>query len=402
MNMHKRLIFHIDVNNAFLSWSACQMLKEGYKIDIRNKVSVIAGDESKRHGVVLAKSPMAKKYNIVTAETIYSARKKYKNLLIFPPRHDIYKKYSDDLFNYLCKLTPKIERYSIDECFLDMSGMNHFIKDEIEFAYKIKDEIKNKFGFTVNIGIGNNKLCAKVASDFEKPDKVHTLYDSEIKEKLWNLKIEDLFMVGKQTTKKLKNLKINTVYDLAHYKEEELVKIFKSYGHLLHEYANGIDDSEVEDIKSELKGIGNSITLPEDIENLEDIKLKLLEISELVGRRIRKDKKYAYVVTLYVKYSDFKTLTHQKKLKNPINTDEQIYDNVLVLLKEIQLKPIRSLGIRLNDLVADKIEQISIFDNNEKNGNNNNENLQHTIDDLKVKYGNNIIKRASIKENIEK
>ena len=159
------------------------MLKEGYKIDIRNKVSVIAGDESKRHGVVLAKSPMAKKYNIVTAETIYSARKKYKNLLIFPPRHDIYKKYSDDLFNYLCKLTPKIERYSIDECFLDMSGMNHFIKDEIEFAYKIKDEIKNKFGFTVNIGIGNNKLCAKVASDFEKPDKVHTLYDSEIKDR---------------------------------------------------------------------------------------------------------------------------------------------------------------------------------------------------------------------------
>lgn len=400
--MNKRLIFHIDVNNAYLSWSACQMLKEGYKIDIRNRVSVISGDESKRHGIVLAKSPLAKKYNIVTAETIYSARKKYKDLLVFPPRHDIYKKYSDQLFKYLSQFTPRIERYSIDECFLDMSGMNHFIKNDIEFATKIKNEIKEKFGFTVNVGIGNNKLCAKVASDFEKPDKVHTLYSNEIETKLWELNIEDLFMVGKQTTKKLKSLRINTVYDLAHYPKEDLIKIFKSYGNLLHDYANGIDDSEVESEKSELKGIGNSITLPNDIEEINNIKLKLLEISELVGRRIRKEKKYAYVVTLYIKYSDFKTLTHQKKLKNPINTDDEIYKNSILLLKDIELKPIRSLGIRLTSLSTDKIEQISIFDNNEKIVNNNNENLQYTIDELKLKYGNNIIKRASIKENMEK
>ncbi len=378
------------------------MLKEGYKIDIRNKVSIIGGDESKRHGIVLAKSTPAKKYNIVTAETIYSARKKYKNLLVFPPRYDVYKKYSDKLFNYLSSFTPHIERYSIDECFLDMSGMNHFIKDEVEFAHKIKNEIKEKFGFTVNIGIGNNKLCAKVASDFEKPDRVHTLYSDEIETKLWKLNIEDLFMVGKQTTKKLKSLKINTVYDLAHYPREDLLKIFKSYGNLLHDYANGIDDSKVEGEKTELKGIGNSITLPKDIEDIEEIRLKLLEISELVGRRIRKDRKYAYVVTLYIKYSDFKTLTHQRKLKNPINTDDEIYKNAVILLKDIELKPIRSLGIRLTNLVAEKIEQISIFDNNEKKGNNNNENLQYAIDELKTKYGGNIIKRASVKENMKK
>jgi len=277
-----------------------------------------------------------------------------------------------------------------------MSGMNNFIKDPKAYAIKIKNEIKLKFGYTVNIGIGNNKLCAKIASDFEKPDKVHTLYNNEIKEKLWPLAVEDLFMVGKQTAKKLKSLKINTVYELAHYPKEELIKYFKSYGTLLHNYSNGIDDSLVENEKQELKGIGNSITLPRDYEKIEEIKLKLLELSEQVGRRIRNDRKYAYVITLYIKYSDFTKLTHQKKLKNPINTDDEIYNNILTLLNEVEIKPIRSLGIRLTNLTTNKIEQISLFDK-EKNNNDNNQNLQYTIDKLKGKYGKNIIKRASIK-----
>ena len=377
--MKERLIFHIDVNNAFLSWTACELLKTG-NTDIRKQVSVIAGDESKRHGVVLAKSPLAKKYGIVTGESIFNARKKYKNLIIYPPNHELYKQYSDKLIKHLSQYTPHLEQYSIDECFLDMSGMGHFFKNEVEFANNIKDEIKNKFGFTVNIGIGNNKLCAKIASDFEKPDKVHTLYKHEIK-----------------TKTKLKEMKINTIYDLAHTKKEKLILEFKSFGNILHEYANGIDDSPVENEKSELKGIGNSITLPKDLEELDDIKLKLLELSEQVGSRIRKDKKYSFVVTLYVKYSDFKTLTHQKKLKNPINTDEEIYENVLILLKEIELKPIRSIGIRLSNLVTEKFEQISLFNSGE-DVTDNFENLQYTIDNLKSKYGKDIIKKAIRKD----
>lgn len=394
--MQKRLIFHIDVNNAFLSWTACNLLKKGSKIDIRSEVSVIGGDESKRHGVVLAKSPLAKKYGIVTGESLFNARKKYKNLKVYEPNHEIYKEYSDKLYEYLSQYTPHIERYSIDECFLDLTGMNHFIKNEIEFATKIKEEIKEKFGFTVNIGIGNNKLCAKVASDFEKPDKIHTLYENEIEEKLWNLKVEDLFMVGKQSAKKLNSLKIYTVYDLAHTKREKLVLEFKSFGNTLYEYANGIDNSVVESEKSELKGIGNSITLPKDIYDKNDIKVKLLELSEQVGTRLRKDKKYAYVVTLYIKYNDFKTITHQKKLINPINTDDEIYNNVITLLKEVEFRPIRSIGIRLTNLVLEKIEQISLFEEH-KNIDNKNEALQETIDKLKNKYGKNVVKKAIIK-----
>lgn len=394
--MKQKLIFHIDVNNAYLSWTAVDLLKKGYKIDIRNKVSIIAGDESKRHGVVLAKSPLAKKYGIVTGESIFNARKKYKDLLIYPPDHTLYQNYSNMLYEYLCNLSPVVERYSVDECFLDMSGMKHFIQDEIEFANKIREEIKNKFGFTVNIGIGNNKLCAKVASDFEKPNKVHTLYDYEIKDKLWNLNVEDLFMVGRQTAKKLKSMKINTIYDLAHTPREKLVLEFKSFGNTLYEYANGIDNSVVESESADLKGIGNSITLPKDLDTIDEIKIKLLEIAEMVGSRLRKEKKYAYVVTLYVKYNDFKTLTHQKKLRNPINTDKEIFESAMFLLKEIELRPIRSLGIRLTSLTTEKITQISLFEQ-EKNNNPTEEALQETLDNLKLKYGKNIVKKAIIK-----
>ena len=394
--MKERLIFHIDVNNAFLSWTACEILKKK-NIDIRKQVSIIAGDENKRHGVVLAKSPLAKKYGIITGESIYNARKKYKNINIYPPNYELYQKYSKELIYYLSQYTPNLEQYSIDECFLDMSGMNNFFDDPVIFANNIKNEVKTKFGFTVNIGIGNNKLCAKIASDFEKPDKVHTLFKNEIGTKLWKLPVEDLFMVGKQTQKKLKEMKINTIYDLAHTKREKLVLTFKSFGNTLYEYANGIDNSPVENEKTDLKGIGNSVTLPKDLEKIEDIKLKLLELSEQVGSRLRKDRKYAYVITLYIKYSDFKTLTHQRKLKNPINTDEEIYQNIIILLKEIELNPIRSVGIRLTSLVTEKVEQISLFNTNEK-VNNNFENLQYTIDNLKSKYGNDIIKKAINKE----
>lgn len=179
----ERIIMHIDVNNAFLSWTAIDLLEKGYPEDIRKISSIIGGDSSKRRGIVLAKSPVAKLKGIVTAETIYSAKRKDPSLKIFPPNHKMYKERSNQLFNLLLKYTPDIEIASIDECYLDYTKVKSLYGDEIEFAYKLKEEIKNKLKFTVNIGIANNKLCAKMASDFQKPDKVHTLYSYEVKEK---------------------------------------------------------------------------------------------------------------------------------------------------------------------------------------------------------------------------
>ena len=211
----ERIILHIDVNNAFLSWTAVKLLKEGYKIDIREIPSVIAGDEQTRHGIVLAKSPVAKKLGIKTAETLYQARKKCPNLQTFQADRKYYKEMSNKMFEYISNFSPTIERFSIDECFVDFTGTHYLYNNIIELAYKIKDEIYQKFGFTVNIGIANNKLCAKMASDFEKPNKVHTLFNNEIESKMWPLPIEELFMVGKKTSEKLRKMGYNTIGDVA-------------------------------------------------------------------------------------------------------------------------------------------------------------------------------------------
>ena len=206
----ERIILHIDVNNAFLSWSALYLLKNGFPYDIRNRYAVIGGDKSKRKGIVLAKSNKAKKLGIKTADTLYSAKQKCKDLEIYPSNYEWYLKMSKQLFELLSKYTNEIEIFSVDECFLDYTNIKKLYGNEITFAYKIKEEIKNTLGFTVNIGIANNKLCAKMASDFLKPDKVHTLYQNEIETKMYPLDVGDLFGVGKKTAEKLKSIKINT------------------------------------------------------------------------------------------------------------------------------------------------------------------------------------------------
>ena len=291
--MAERIIFHIDVNNAFLSWTAVQLLEEGYNIDIRTIPAIIAGDESKRHGIVLAKSPIAKKYGIVTAETIYQAKMKCPNLKIFSPNHEIYQRKSKQLMNYLKTFTPIMEQFSIDECFLDMTGTKYLYTNHLELAYKIKDEIKEKFGFTVNVGIGNNKLCAKMASDFEKPDKVHTLLKSEIKEKLWPLPVNDLFMCGKKTSIELNKMNIYTIKDLAEYDFQKLEKKFKSQAKYLKQAAWGIDESKVEERKDKRQSISTTRTLPHDEENKEKLKEVLFVQTEDVCRQLREQNLYA-------------------------------------------------------------------------------------------------------------
>ena len=291
--MAERIIFHIDVNNAFLSWTAVQLLEEGYNIDIRTIPAIIAGDESKRHGIVLAKSPIAKKYGIVTAETIYQAKMKCPNLKIFSPNHEIYQRKSKQLMNYLKTFTPIMEQFSIDECFLDMTGTKYLYTNHLELAYKIKDEIKEKFGFTVNVGIGNNKLCAKMASDFEKPDKVHTLLKSEIKEKLWPLPVNDLYMCGKKTSIELNKMNIYTIKDLAEYDFQKLEKKFKSQAKYLKQAAWGIDESKVEERKDKRQSISTTRTLPHDEENKEKLKEVLFVQTEDVCRQLREQNLYA-------------------------------------------------------------------------------------------------------------
>lgn len=396
--MTERIIFHIDVNNAFLSWTAVQLLEEGYNIDIRKIPAIIAGDESKRHGIVLAKSPIAKKYGIVTAETIYQAKMKCPNLKIFSPNHEIYQRKSKQLMSYLKEFTPIMEQFSIDECFLDMTGTKYLYDNYLELAYKIKDEIKEKFGFTVNVGIGNNKLCAKMASDFEKPDKVHTLLKNEIKEKLWPLPVNDLFMCGKKTSIELNKMNIYTIKDLAEYDFQKLEKKFKSQAKYLKQAAWGIDESKVEERKDKRQSISTTRTLPHDEENREKLKEVLFMQTEDVCRQLREKKLYASTIAIIYKDKYFKSTTVQEQLENATDNTKEILKKINSLFeKSYNNIPIRLIGVRLANLTKYKNTQVSLFDT-EIDDNSKEESIQKTVDKINKKFGSSLIMPASIKK----
>lgn len=393
----KREILHVDVNNAFLSWTALDMLKKGSKIDIREIPSIIGGDESKRSGIVLAKSPKAKEFGIKTAETIYQAKIKCPNLQIFPSNYKIYRENSDKLYKLLLEYTDKIERFSIDECFLDMT---HYLMNDtlLNKAKEINKRVREELGFTVNVGVAHNKLLAKMASDFTKPDKVHTLFEEEISAKMWPLPVSELFMIGKRTVPKLYQMQIKTIGQLAHANKEMLNNKFGKHGIMMWEYANGIDNSEVKYIKEKPKGIGNSITLPQDISDINKLEEILLNITDQVAYRLRKENLVANVVNVQLRTKNFSDTSHQKKLSHPTSNTKEIYNCAKELLNELYKKgtAIRLIGLRVDNLEEKDQIQLSIFDMKEEK---KLDKLDETIDKLKEKYGYNFIKRGSNLEN---
>lgn len=394
--MKERIIFHIDVNNAFLSWSAVLLLKQGYRQDIRKIPAIIAGDETKRRGIVLAKSPIAKKFGVVTAETIYSAKSKCPTLQVFKPNYEWYYQKSKELMNYLSQYTPVMEQFSVDECFLDMTGTSYLYKNYLELAYTIKDEIKNKFGYTVNIGIGNNKLCAKMASDFEKPDKVHTLLKHEIEEKLWPLPVRDLFMVGKKTAQELQRLNIKTVKDLAKSSDSVLYKHFKNQSIYLKEAANGIDLTPVEARSSKSESISITETLPYDYDDKEKLEEVLFRQTEEVSRELRYQKQYTKTIAVIFKNNGFVNYSAQVGLLNATDKTEEIYKYVLeVFEKNWKQDPIRLIGVRLASLTDKKEKQLSLFE--ETIEKEEDDKIQKTVDEINRKYGSTKIAPASLK-----
>ncbi|CCY44792.1 dNA polymerase IV [Clostridium sp. CAG:1193] len=387
----ERIIMHIDVNNAFLSWTAVDLLNKGYKVDIRKEVSVIGGDETKRRGIVLAKSIPAKKEGIQTAETLYIARKKCPRLKIYSPNYELYKTMSNNLFSYLKKYTSDIEIVSIDECFLDYGKVKRIYGDEIKFAYKIKNEIYNLYGFTVNIGIANNKLCAKMASDFTKPNKVHTLFSNEIKEKMWPLYIGDLYGIGKKSAEKLVKIGICKIEDLALSTKEKLYPYFKNQSSYMINIANGIDDSEVISEISNPKCISETYTLLYDYDDINEINKELKRITESITNDLKKTKRYTSVIAVIIKDKYFKINTHQLKLKNATDNKDEIYEVVKKLFKESwDETPVRLIGVRLDSLSNSNDYQISLFENIEEKVKD--EKINKTIGELKKKFGDNIIK----------
>ena len=385
----ERQILHVDVNNAFLSWTAIDMLKKGHPIDIRTIPSIIGGDEERRSGIVLAKSQIAKKFGIITGEPIYFARKKCNKLEVYSGDFEVFKKYSNALYNLFLEYTDKIERFSIDECFLDLTN---FLQGRklIDIAKEINSRVENELGFTVNVGVSSNKLLAKMASDFEKPNKVHTLYEYEIEDKMWPLPVSELFMIGKKTVPKLHNLRIKTIGDLAKTDKEFLIKRFGKHGNLMWNYANGIDEDEVNSKVELPKSIGNSVTLPQDVKNIDDIYKIVIALCEQVSYRLRKYNLVANTVNVQLRTKDFVDYSHQKALKFSTSSTKEIIEKAKqIVLEMYKNESIRLIGVRVDNLENKDEVQLSIFANDLKQ-----DKLDTVLDSLKLKYGYNSITRA--------
>lgn len=388
----EKQILHIDVNNAFLSWTAVDMIKNGSKIDIREIPAIIGGDETRRAGIVLAKSQKAKEFGIQTAQTIYMAKAKCPSLKIYPSDYKIYKNYSDKLYNLLLEYTDKIERFSIDECFLDMT--HYLMKDTLlNKATEISKRVKEELGFTVNIGVAHNKLLAKMASDFTKPDRVHTLFQEEIPTKMWPLPVSELFMLGRKTVPKLYNMQIRTIGELAKVDVSLLNKKFGKHGIQMWEYANGIDNSEVIYKKEKPKGIGNSVTLPSNISQIDKLEEILLALTEQVTYRLRKYNMLANIVNVQLRTKSFEDTSHQGKLLMATSSTKEIYEKAKKLLRQMfnDNMSIRLIGVRVDNLVEKEELQLSIFQDDKLK---KQEKLDEVIDSLKNKYGYSKITRA--------
>lgn len=395
----KQIIFHIDVNSAFLSWSALEKLKLGDTTDLRTIPSIIGGDMATRHGVVLAKSIPAKAYGIHTGEPVTDALKKCPFLVSCPPDHKLYSEKSRLLVEHLAGICPDIEQVSIDECYMDFTSVASHYENPVTAAHMIKDGIRETFGFTVNIGISDKKVLAKMASDFKKPDLVHTLYQSEIGRKLWPLPLSALFMCGRSSVETLHNLGIFTIGDLAKSDPQIIISHLKSHGKTLWEFANGIDDSRVAPIPAEAKGIGNSTTLSRDALTMEDIKKYLLKLSESVASRLRKAHMRASMISVEIKYSSFQTASHQTTLQTATNDGGDIYRTACKLALELwDGSPVRLLGVRTSKLEdEDAPIQLSLFDLEDKKPlSEKQKSLNEALDKIRSKYGKDAIVRGTL------
>ena len=393
MNKHQ-IIFHIDVNSAFLSWEAAYRMQVlGEEVDIRTIPAVIGGSEAERHGIVLAKSTPAKRYGIQTGEPLAHARRKCPNLIVVPPTYSVYVDSSRRFVEYLKQYTPDVEPYSIDEVFCDFTGMEHLYGDLTVWARKLANGIREALGFTVNIGISSNRLLAKMASDFEKPDKVHTLFPEEIPAKMWPLDIRDLFFVGKASEQKLRTLGIHTIGDLARADKAFITHHLKKHGETIWDFAHGIDNGMIsKEVAPANKGYGNSVTLSYDVTDHDTAHMILLSLCETVGARIRAEHAYVSVVGVTITDCDFHHSSHQKALLSGTDVTYQLYETACDLFDEFwKGTPIRLLGVFTSHAAEEQSVQYNLFETDKYERFSK---LDKAIDAIRGKYGEDSVKRA--------
>ena len=392
-----KIYFHVDVNSAFLSWSALKALQGGSTVDLRTIPAVVGGDEAKRHGVVLAKSTPAKKFGIQTGESLFAARVKCPGLTVVPPDFDFYVKNSKALIQILNDYTPDVEQYSIDEAFLDMTGTEALFGPPLTAAHTIRRRVRRELGFTVNVGIAPNRLLAKMASDFEKPDKVHTLFPEEVPAKMWPLPVGDLFGVGPSAARRLNAWGVYTIGELAAMDRDTAVRLFGTRGDTLWNYANGREADPLTKQRARDNSYGNSVTMPKDLEKPEQADATMLALCDSVGRRllVGRDGKTARVVTVQLVDNAFRRTSHQTTLPNPTNSTDRLYHVAVELMRQMwPARPVRLVGVSAEKTSTDNFEQMDLFtdiarlDKQEK--------LDRTADALRKKFGGAVVTRAKL------
>lgn len=388
-----QVIAHIDVNSAYVSWSAAEHLYRGGEVDFREIPSIVGGDPKTRHGIVLAKSIPAKKYGIKTAELVWQAVQKCPHLHIIKPDANLYTRCSQAMIELVREYSDRVFVYSIDEVFIDLSGMQLLFGDPVQLCHHIRHRIRRELGFTVSIGVSSNMLLAKMASDLVKPDATTTLWPEEVEEKMWPLPVGDLFMCGLASTTKLTGLGIKTIGQLAKMDVSILRRHLHSHGELLWNSANGRGEGIATSFKPLLqqKGVGNSSTISYDVTDRREAELHILSLCESVGLRLRNSQLAGKVITISLRDTGFVGVSHQRRINRAINTTTHIHEVAMELFDEVwDRRPIRNIGVRVSDCETADAYQMSLFDMDNKR-----QMLDSTIDRIRTRYGNAAITRAA-------
>ena len=391
------MIFHVDANSAFLSWSAAYrklVLQE--ETDLREVPSVVAGDKESRHSIILAKSTPAKKYGIQTGEPLFQALEKCPDLVVIQPDYSLYVQASRSFVQMLRQFSPVVEQYSIDEAWVDMTGTERLWGSPRLAAEQMRRRINEELGFTVNIGISSNKLLAKMAGDFEKPNKVHTLFPEEMESKFWPLPVRDLFLVGAATERKLKFMGIYTIGDLAKTDGKILKKRLGKHGETIWHFANGRNADAVVPEPAENKGYGNSTTTPRDVTSREEAAQVFLSLCETVGMRLRRDGKWGSCVSIHLRTNAFQHVSHQMILHGATNITTEIFDAACYLFNEAWdgVTPLRQLGVQVTRLSREPYQQYDLFSGLSPQQFEKKLKLDETVDALRDKFGEDILRRG--------
>ena len=395
--MADRVIFHVDANSAFLSWTAVYKVKVlGEELDIRDVPSVVAGDKASRHSIILAKSAPAKKYGIQTGEPLFQALEKCPDLVIVPPDYELYVEASRHFVQMLRQFSPIVEQYSIDEAWVDMTGTERLWGKPRLAAEQMRQRIWEELGFTVNIGISSNKLLAKMAGDFEKPNKVHTLFPEEVPDKFWPLPVRDLFLVGSATEKKLKMMGIHTIGDLAHADRALLRKRLGKHGETIWHFANGRNADAVVPEPAENKGYGNSTTTAQDVVTAQQAYQVILSLCETVASRMRRDGKCGSCISIHLRTNEFHHFSHQTVLTGSTNITSEIFDAACRIFDEAWdgVTPLRQLGVQMTRLSNEPYQQFDFFSGLSPEQYEKKLKLDETVDALRDKFGEDAIRRA--------